>query len=85
MHFNKSDWFLLCSCVGLHMVSSSHKHTHTHTLTDTLFFSPSDECSVITMAARTTLFLPLLCYDYSFLSVLSGRLACAAAQGLADN
>lgn len=79
MHFNKSDWFLLCSCAGLHMVSSSHKHTRT------LFFSPSDECSVITVAARPTLFLPLLCYGYSFLSVLSGRLACAAAQGLADN
>lgn len=52
MHFNKSDWFLLCSCAGLHMVSSSHRHTRA------LFFSPSDECSVITVAARPTLFLP---------------------------
>ncbi len=66
------------------MVSSLHKHTHTHRHRHT-FFSPSDECSVIAMAARPTPFLPLLCYDYSFLSVLSGRLACAAAQGLADN
>lgn len=54
-------------------------------LTHTQFSRPSDECSVITVAARPTLFLPLLCYDYSFLSVLSGRLTCVAAQGLADN
>jgi len=70
-----------CAVVRACIWCLAHTNAHTHAL----FFSPSDECSVITVAARPTLFLPLLCYDYSFLSVLSGRLACAAAQGLADN